>query len=330
MTSPGTCCVVANSRNWRVVVPDGQMVIADLSSLDVAVPPTDRLMSVYGSTSTNTLAQAIVRAKSLGTRVFDVYDGREFYPSDRLGQLRNWDIPACELYRYANESLKDAEARWNAVFGDLFQLWHGDIGAVIQSYRMLKNGQMTWTEAEVFDIAAAGVRAINRYGGRIKVAPCFAWDRLDGVKSVCSAVCQHNPGVPVLTPIPTPPIPAKPRILSLLFKEFAMPDVSKVPAVVSSSQFTAVSGGVVTRVTNPLPFSYVGLPPAGTKLGPFDADGNPKFTGDDLSLSIQPDGTPEVRPKGTADQFETATKQNGLVVYKAFGGPVRFAFPFAD
>lgn len=69
----------------------------------------------------------------------------------------------------------------------------------------------------------------------------------------------------------------------------------------------------ILQVTNPLPYSYQSLPPAGTELhGP---NGQP-LTGDKLSLTVTIDGTFEVRPEGTAGAWERCKKDGGFAVYR--------------
>lgn len=203
--SPGTVCVVANSTDWRQVVPDGCQVILDLSSLKVAVPPSSRLLALYGTTATNTLAAAIAAAVPLHTRVFDVYDADGHYPQDRLVQLRRWDLPALELYWRLTESLPHAVDRWDDNLRDLLGRWPGQIGTALQDYTML--GQRSL--AEVVAIQPAMITAVNAHGPRVALAITFAWNRADGgqlppLASVQQQVAAQSPGLPGLIPIPSP------------------------------------------------------------------------------------------------------------------------------
>jgi hypothetical protein len=56
----------------------------------------------------------------------------------------------------------------------------------------------------------------------------------------------------------------------------------------------------ILLVTNPDPAS-------GIALGPFKADKSPEYTGVGLTLSCQPDGTLQVRPKGAWAEYESAS-----------------------
>lgn len=331
MTSPGPLCGVFNSRDWRTVTPDGQLVFLDVSSLAVAVPPPARLFAIYAG-SADQLNEALYWASvnypkfyGVNVRVIACDDGqRGPYDSAMLKALRPFDLPCLELYAYTDEMIPDAVARWHVQQGDLQARWNGSRMAVLQAYTM--NGR--WFASAVQEILSRGIECVNEFG--IECAACFAFDRADGGQIPALAdlqrqACASSPGWPPLVPVPPIPPPTNiRRILSFIYKEFRMSDVL-VPQVLSSSQFNKVTGGVTVTVSNPLPASYVGLPPKGTVL-PSDPAG---LTGDGLVLSIQQDGSAQVRPKGMAGPFEVATEQNGLVVYHCFGG-VAFPLPYCD
>lgn len=99
-----------------------------------------------------------------------------------------------------------------------------------------------------------------------------------------------------------------------------MPNIA--PALISSKQLNAVTGGFTVTITNPLPVSYTGIGNAGDTL----AGG----TGSGLVLSCQPDGTLQTRPAGTAAAYESATQQNGLLIYCPIAGGPCFAVPYAN
>ena len=100
--------------------------------------------------------------------------------------------------------------------------------------------------------------------------------------------------------------------------------MNNVPQLISSKMLKSVGNNeFIVVISNPLPFSYVGLPPAGTTLSPI------KMVGNDLSLSIQPAGDAQVRANGTDGGYERCKKQNGLLVWNPTGNNA-FAIPFAE
>lgn len=100
--------------------------------------------------------------------------------------------------------------------------------------------------------------------------------------------------------------------------------MNNIPQLISSKMLNDVGGGFFTvTITNPLPFTYVGLPPAGTTL---QGQGG---TGTDKVLSIQPGGDAQTRNKGTDGGYEKCKKQNGLLVFNPTGNNA-FALPYAE
>lgn len=100
--------------------------------------------------------------------------------------------------------------------------------------------------------------------------------------------------------------------------------MNNVPQLLNSKMLNDIGGGYFTvTITNPLQFSYVGLPPAGTTLGG-------GFTGNNCVLSIQPpNGEAQVRQSGTTGGYEKCKKQNGLLVFNPTGIS-SFAIPYVE
>lgn len=100
----------------------------------------------------------------------------------------------------------------------------------------------------------------------------------------------------------------------------------KAPRVLSASQLNDLGNGTYTvTVTNPLPASYLYMPPKGTLLN----DNHGMYPeGSDLVLSIQPSGDYEVRAKGTSGGYEQCVKEGGFLVFSPTGVD-RFKVPFA-
>jgi len=101
--------------------------------------------------------------------------------------------------------------------------------------------------------------------------------------------------------------------------------------LLAGAQFnkTAEASKFTVTISNPLKYAYVGMPPVGTVLGPVDDKGQPKYTGDDCVISVQPDGSIQVRAKGSAGAWEVCTKQNGLAVWHP-DPATAFGIPYAD
>ena len=200
MTFPSALAVVSHG-DWRLQTPDHCQVIIEPDALRVDVPPADRIFGIY-SDRFDTLNMALQWGKLLNKRVVANDDGGGLYPESTLRELKDWQIPTMELYVHAGESLHDAIERWDDAFADLLRRWPYDIGAVLLAYT--QNGR--YTESQVREIAAEGVKAINRYGPRVKLALPFAWNRADGVKSVVADICAATPGQPIFRPV-NPPVP---------------------------------------------------------------------------------------------------------------------------
>lgn len=128
--------------------------------------------------------------------------------------------------------------------------------------------------------------------------------------------------------MPTPNAPPPPKTIqarqlgSPYWKEGFMS--SKAPQLLSRSMFKAQADGRVTvRISNPLVANYLGLPPKGTVL--------PGEQGDDVVLSIQPDGSIQARQGHANGGYEKATAQTmtGLLVWKP-EGTAAFTLPFTE
>jgi len=114
-----------------------------------------------------------------------------------------------------------------------------------------------------------------------------------------------------------------------------VPEPQTIPTtaapLLSGKQFNKLDGGKFTiTIANPLKYSYLGLPVAGTVLGPVDDKGKPLYTGEDCVLSVQPSGDVQVRPKGANGAWEQCTKSNGLASFVPDDKGPAFGFPYAD
>jgi len=114
-----------------------------------------------------------------------------------------------------------------------------------------------------------------------------------------------------------------------------VPEPQTVPTtaatLLSGKQFTKLDNGKYTvTIANPLKYSYLGLPPGGTTLGPFDDKGKPLYTGDECVLSLQPGGDLQVRAKGTAGAWESCSKSNGLASFVPDDKGPAYGIPYAD
>jgi hypothetical protein len=156
----------------------------------------------------------------------------------------------------------------------------------------------------------------------------FAWARgtTDGIAYIDELLDAYGRAQQAVVGHETWPLDPTPPPTSFTpwwaFQESSMSDAQQV---LGPDNFVDVGNGDFTvKVDNPLQASYAMLPPAGTVL---PGEHGP-LVGQNLVLTVTPEGEYQVRPTGTSGDWERCKKSGGFATFRSGGR--RFVIPYAD
>lgn len=196
------------------------------------------LQGIYTEKRGDALAGVIKTATALKTRVMACHDSQA--PWTLPEGLRAWDVVAIETYRYANETLDQALARWRRDAREMLARWAGACAVVPPYYCMggTPGGDPPelWPVSAVLDMQRHLEEIVN-LSSRIGIVAPFSYLRGNGIVAHDElmqsfrnllAAAPHAPSLPPVPVTPPKPDPPKPTPKPLFTHKEGTPMIQEI------------------------------------------------------------------------------------------------------